>query len=64
MESPLVTAGFGLLLVAVAVAIAFVADTGWPPYLAAAVIGGLGAEALYSAARRRRSLISRIGPLP
>ena len=31
---------------------------------AAAVIGGLGAEAIYSGARNRRSLISRIGPLP
>ena len=31
---------------------------------AVVVIGGLGAEAIYSAARHRRSLISRIGPLP
>ena len=53
-----------MLLVVVAVAIAFVSDAGWPAYLAAAVIGGLGAEAVYSAARRRRSLVSRIGPLP
>jgi hypothetical protein len=64
MERPLVTAGFGALLVAAAVAIAVVADPGWPAYLAAAVIGGLGADAIYSAARRRRALISRIGPLP
>lgn len=64
MERPLVTAGFGLLLVAAAIAIAFVSDAGWPAYLAAAVIGGLGAEAVYSAVRRRRSLVSRIGPMP
>jgi hypothetical protein len=37
---------------------------GWPAYLAAVVVGGLGAEAIYSVARRRRALISRIGPLP
>jgi hypothetical protein len=64
MERPLVTAGFGVLLVAVAVAIAFLADAGWPACLAAVVIGGLGAEAVYSAARRRRALVSRIGPMP
>ena len=64
MESPLVTAGFGLLLVAAAVAIAFLADTGWPAYLAAAVIAGLGAEAIYSGGRERRSRIARSGPLP
>ena len=64
MEGSRVTAVFGWLLVAAAVAIAVVADTGWPAYLAAVVIGGLGAEAIYSAARHRRSLISRIGPLP
>jgi hypothetical protein len=64
MERPLVTAGFGLLLVAVAVAIVFLSDAGWPAYLAAAAIGGLGAEAVYSAARRRRALVSRLGPMP
>jgi len=53
-----------VLLVAVAVAIAFLADAGWPACLAAVVIGGLGAEAVYSAARRRRALVSRIGPMP
>jgi len=29
-----------------------------------ASVGGLGAEVIYSAIRGRRSLLSRIGPLP
>jgi len=64
MGNRLVTGGFGLLLIVLAVAIAIVSDAGWPGRVAALVVGGLGIEALYSAARNRRSLISRIGPLP
>jgi hypothetical protein len=64
MESRLVTGGFGLLLIVLAVAIAIVSDAGWPGHVAAVVVGGLGVEAHCSAACNRRSLISRIGPLP
>jgi heme A synthase len=64
MGNRLVTGGFGLLLIVLAVAIAIVSDAGWPGRVAALVVGVLGIEALYSAARNRRSLISRIGPLP
>jgi hypothetical protein len=52
----------------VAIAIVILAssmqDLSVGPVLAAAVIGGLGIEALLSAARNRRCLLSRIGPLP
>jgi hypothetical protein len=52
----------------VALAIAIVAVVGRPIGLgalgAAMVIGLLGIEALISAVRAKRSLLSRIGPLP
>jgi len=56
----------GLLFVGVAVAIVRLADPASPvgSLLAALVIGGLGVDALFSAARGRRSLLSRLGPLP
>jgi membrane associated rhomboid family serine protease len=64
MGNRLVTGGIGLLLIVLAVAIAIVSDAGWPGHVAALVVGGLGVDALHSAARKRRSLLSRIGPLP
>jgi hypothetical protein len=54
----------GTLFVGVGIAIAVTAENGALSYLAAAVVGGLGVEALYSAATGRTSLLSRIGPLP
>lgn len=50
--------------IAVAILVAFMQDLSIGPVLAALVIGGLGVEALLSAARNRRCLLSRIGPLP
>ena len=50
--------------IALAILASFVRDLSVGPVLAAVVIGGLGIEALLSAARRRRCLLSRIGPLP
>jgi hypothetical protein len=56
----------GALFVGIALAIlaSFMHDLSVGPLLAAVVIGGLGIEALLSAARHRRCLLSRIGPLP
>jgi hypothetical protein len=52
----------GALFVGVSLAIlaAFMHDLSVGPVLAAVVIGGLGIEALLSAARNRRCLLSRI----
>ena len=54
---------FGVFFLSMAAVIFFYADGGLV-YLAAILVGGLGAEVLYSAIRGRRSLLSRIGPLP
>ena len=59
-----ITAGMGLLLTALGAWIAFEIADDWPAYLAAVAVGGLGIDAIYSAIRGRRSLMSRIGPLP
>jgi dolichyl-phosphate-mannose--protein O-mannosyl transferase len=61
-----VTAVAGLLLVGIAIAIVYSvgADHSFGSFAAAAVIGWLGIDALVSAARKRRSILSRIGPLP
>lgn len=64
MESRRITAGMGLLLTALGAWIAFRVADDWPSYLAAFTVAGLGLEAIYSTIRGRRSLISRIGPLP
>ena len=50
--------------IALAILVSFVHDLSVGPVLATIVIGGLGIEALLSAARNRRCLLSRIGPLP
>ena len=61
-----VTAMVGLLFVGIAIAIVglLAADLSFGTLALAAVIGGLGIEAILSAARKRRSIVSRIGPLP
>ena len=64
MESRAITIGIGVFFAALGVIIAFTAENGAWSYLAAVTVGGLGIEAIYSAIRNRRSLISRIGPLP
>jgi hypothetical protein len=50
--------------IAISILVSFIHDLSVGPALAAVVTGGLGVEALYSAVRRRRCLLSRIGPLP
>jgi len=64
MESRRVTAGMGQLFTALGAWIAFEIADDWPAYLAALAVGALGIDAIYSAVRGRRSLISRMGPLP
>ena len=61
-----VTAMVGLLFVGIAIAIVclLAADLSFGTFAVAAVVGGLGIDALLSAARKRRSIVSRIGPLP
>ncbi len=61
-----ITGAFGALFVGLGAAIVVLAADGnrLGAYLAALVIGGLGVDAIISAVRRRRSLLSRIGPLP
>ena len=61
-----VATAIGALFIAIAVFILLSSpDTpGWGALLAGAVIGALGLEAVVSAARNRRCLLSRIGPLP
>ena len=61
-----VTAIVGLLFVGIAIAIVglLAADLSFGTLALAAVIGGLGIDAILSAARKRRSIVSRIGPLP
>lgn len=57
-------AGFLFVGIAGAIGCSFAADPSFGAFATAAVIGGLGIDALLSAARRRRSILSRIGPLP
>ena len=61
-----ITAGFGVLFIVLAVAIVVWSN---PPMhlgavLTALVIAALGLDALISAIRNKRSLLSRVGPLP
>ena len=63
-ESRIVTAGIGALFVVLAVLIVCLSGNGWPAWLAALVVGGLGVDALVSALRKRRCLLARLGPLP
>jgi F0F1-type ATP synthase membrane subunit c/vacuolar-type H+-ATPase subunit K len=61
-----VTAAFGLFFISLAIAMLLVCANPRPVggYVAAFVVGGLGVDAVLSAAQNRRSLLSRIGPLP
>ena len=61
-----VTTAFGVLFVGIAIAIVYLSASDYPlgAYAAAIAVGGLGIDALISAARNRRSILSRIGPLP
>jgi hypothetical protein len=62
----IVTSAFGLLLLGLAIAIILLTEGGMStgPLLVSAVLAALGLDALISVARNRRSLLSRIGPLP
>jgi hypothetical protein len=64
MKYRAVTIGVGVFFVILGILTAATAENGALSYLAALSIGGLGIEAIYSAMRNRRSLLSRIGPLP
>lgn len=64
MAYRLITAAFGAFFTICAIALFLLSDRTIVPLLAAAVIGLLGVEAIVSAYRCRRSLLSRIGPLP
>lgn len=61
-----VTAAFGVLFIGLAVAIVALpsVEMSIGPIALAVLLGVLGVDALHSAARDRRSLLSRIGPLP
>ncbi|MBW4483506.1 MAG: hypothetical protein KME14_13265 [Tildeniella torsiva UHER 1998/13D] len=61
-----VTAMVGLLFIVLAIAILATADGDRKlgATLAAVVVGGLGVDAMVSAARNRLSILARIGPLP
>lgn len=61
-----IATGIGALFIAIAIYILLSSSDspGWGALFAGAVIGGLGLEAVVSAARNRRCLLSRIGPLP
>jgi hypothetical protein len=61
-----VAAAIGALFVAIAISIPVAASgpLGLGAWFAVGLIAGLGLEALASAARNRRCLLSRIGPLP
>jgi hypothetical protein len=56
----------GLLFIVLAIAILATADGDRKlgATLAAVVVGGLGVDAMVSAARNRLSILARIGPLP
>jgi hypothetical protein len=59
-------AAIGALFIAVAVSIpiASAGPLGLAAWFAVGLIAGLGLEAVVSAVRNRRCLLSRIGPLP
>jgi hypothetical protein len=61
-----VSGAVGLLFIGIAIAIVYLSAADHPlaALATAAVVGWLGVDALFSAARNRRSMISRIGPLP
>jgi hypothetical protein len=60
----IVTCAFGVLFVALAIAIFFVSEVSLGSLIAGALVGGLGLDAVLSSVRGKRSLLSRLGPLP
>ncbi len=60
----LITAAFGAVFTISAIALFLLSERTIVPLLAAAGLGLLGADAIVSAYRGTRSLLSRIGPLP
>lgn len=64
MEKRSVTLAVGILFTALGLLIAWTAENGLLSCLAAICVGGMGIDAVDSAMRNRRSLLSRIGPLP
>jgi len=63
--SRLVTALIGVVFLgaAIAVAVRFGSDPDLGALFAVLILGGLGMDALVAVVRKRRSLLSRIGPL-
>jgi hypothetical protein len=61
-----VAVAVGILFIGSAMAIVYVfaGDYTFGVIATALAVGGLGVDALFSAACNRRSLLSRIGPLP
>jgi uncharacterized membrane protein HdeD (DUF308 family) len=61
-----VTAAFGVLFIGLAVAIVALPsiEMSIGPIVIAALLSVLGVDAVHGALRDRRSLLSRIGPLP
>lgn len=61
-----VAGAVGVLFIGIAMAIVYASagDYTFVVIVTAIVIGGLGVDALLSAVRNRRSILSRIGPLP
>jgi hypothetical protein len=59
-------AAIGALFIAIAISIPVASSgpLGLAAWFAVGLIGGLGLEAIVSAVRKRRCLLSRIGPLP
>ena len=64
MKDKSVTVGVGVFFVVLGILIAVTAENGALSYLAALGVSGLGIDAIVSALQNRRSLLSRIGPLP
>lgn len=60
----LVTGIFGGFLLILGLIILAVSSLSVGAVIAALVVGGLGAEAIFSAVRNKISLLSKIGPLP
>ena len=59
-----VTAAFGVFFLALALLIFAVSDFSLRTVIAGVLVGGLGVDAIVSAARNKTSLLARIGPLP
>lgn len=64
MAHRLITAAFGALFTICAITLLLLSERTIGPLVAAAGIGLLGIDAMVSAYRGTRSLLSRIGPLP